>query len=194
MNTKEINKKEQILQTAQILFAQFGLKKVTTDDIARESHKSKATIYKLYKNKAEIFDEVVRREAKELIAEVRTAVDKEKTVKNKFKAHLITRLKKIGKFVNFYRVTQDTWGDYWPHIAQVRELFLSEERKIVKDILAFGNRKGMLRVKKIDMTSYIMVVALSSPEFSWAIEENELSMTDAIDMMIDIILNGIKKG
>jgi AcrR family transcriptional regulator len=190
----ETDKKEQILKTAQKLFAQFGLKKVTTDDIARESHISKATIYKHYKNKAEIFDEVVRRESDGLISEVRIAVDREKTVKSKFRAHLITRMKRIGSFVNFYRVIQNTWGDYWPQIARVRKQFLTEEKKIVRDILAFGNSNGKLKAKKIDITSYIMVVALSSLEFSWAVEENEISMTDTIEMMIDIILNGIKKG
>ena len=59
-----------ILDAAQSLFAQFGLKKVTTDDIARKAHVSKATIYKFYKNKSEIFDVVVRLEAERLIREM----------------------------------------------------------------------------------------------------------------------------
>ena len=106
----EVDKKKEIFDAAQSLFAQFGLKKITTDDIAHEARVSKATIYKCYRNKSQIFDEVVETEAEQLLKVIRAAVDEAPTVADKFKAHLFTRMERIGEFINFYRVTRESDG------------------------------------------------------------------------------------
>ncbi|MBU0984776.1 MAG: TetR/AcrR family transcriptional regulator [candidate division Zixibacteria bacterium] len=188
-----MDKREHILRAAQVLFAQFGLKKVTTDDIAREASVSKATIYKHFHNKSEIFDEVVGTESRELLDAIKAAVDAEPTVVGKFKAHLLTRMGKIQEFINFYRVTQETWGDYWPHISQVRKRFLREEKQIVKDVLTLGNQRNELCVNDVNLSSLIMVVALTSVEYTWALEEEGLTLSTYIDKMLDMMIQGIEK-
>ena len=40
-------------------------------------------------------------------------------------------------------------GNYWPHLAQVRKQYFSKERKIIKDILVFGRKRGKLNVEKL---------------------------------------------
>jgi len=185
--------KDSILDAAQSLFAQFGLKKVTTDDIARKAHVSKATIYKLYKNKSEIFDKVVRLEAEKLIQEIGDAVAKEKTIKGKLKAHLMTHIGRIQDFVNFYRVTQETWGEFWKYIARVRIWFLFEEEKIVRRILTEGIKSGELYVKEVNLAARIMVVSLTSLEYQWALKGNDVSISGYIDMMLEMMVEGIKK-
>ncbi len=190
MNQKEV----EIINAAKVLFGQFGLKKITTDDIAREARISKATIYKYYKNKDQIFDEVVEREADQLLQEIKDAVEKAPTVKLKFKAHLFTRMEKIGDFVNFYRVTRESWGDFWPHIANVRQRFLRGEAEIVKDILKLGIQTDQLRVKNVDLASYIMVVGLASLEYNWVLEDTGVSLSRYVDTMLEMITEGIKRG
>ena len=176
-----------------MLFGQFGLKKITTDDIAREAGISKATIYKYYKNKSEIFDEVVEQEAGQLLLAIKEAVEKAPTVKKKFKAHLFTRMEKIGDYVNFYRVTRESWGDFWPHVAHVRQRFLRGEAEIVKDILKLGIRTGKFKVKDVDLASYIMVVGLASLEYNWVLEDIGISLSGYVDAMLEMITDGIKK-
>ncbi|MFN3952645.1 MAG: TetR/AcrR family transcriptional regulator [Thermaurantimonas sp.] len=46
----------QILASAIVLFSRFGLRSVTMDDVAREMGISKKTLYKYFKNKAELVD------------------------------------------------------------------------------------------------------------------------------------------
>jgi len=182
-----------ILTTAQGLFARFGLKKVTTDDIAREAHVSKATIYRYFPNKTEIFEEVVRMETEELLTAVRAAIDRESTVFDKFRTHLMTRMSKLHELLNFYNVTQQTLHDYWPHIAEVRTRLMREERKIVQGIIREGNRTGELAVKDIDLVAHILVVALQSVEYPWAIDEHGISLKRYVDTMLRMMMNGLKK-
>ena len=70
-----MEKREEILKAAQVLFSQFGLKKVTTDDISNMSSISKATIYKYYHNKKEIYGDVIRLEFEQLMTMIRDAVE-----------------------------------------------------------------------------------------------------------------------
>ena len=56
----------QIVEKAQALFARFGFRKTTMDEIAQAAHKGKSTIYHYFQNKEEIFRAVVEKEANEL--------------------------------------------------------------------------------------------------------------------------------
>ncbi|PKK82716.1 MAG: hypothetical protein CVT49_12325 [candidate division Zixibacteria bacterium HGW-Zixibacteria-1] len=186
-----MDRKSQIIDAAQVLFAQFGLRKVTTDDIAREAHISKATIYKIFKNKNEIFDVVLQTETGQLLSSIRHAVDSHSEVADKLKAHLMTRLGKVPEFVNFYRVTYETWGDYWPHIAQIRQQFLKSEQEIVKDILLQGIKRNELVINNVEMAAHVLIVALASLEFQWALDEYKISLETMVDNMLEMMINGI---
>ncbi len=183
--------KEHIVQSAQTLFAQFGLKKVTMDDIAREAHVSKATIYQHFKNKTNIFDDVIQDEADSFLSLMTEAVDAEASAVEKLRAHLITRLGKVGEFVNFYRVTQESWADYWPYIAQVRRGFLDREQKLMAGVLEQGSKSGELRVNDPDKSALVMILALASVEYQWLLDEENLTLTELVDLMVKMIVHGI---
>jgi len=55
--------REQLVQSARQVFARYGFKKTALDDIAREAHKGKSTIYYYFKSKDEIFKAVIEAEA-----------------------------------------------------------------------------------------------------------------------------------
>ena len=184
---------ENILQAAQSLFARLGLKKVTTDDIARKAHVSKATIYKYYKNKKDIFDEVVRRAAERIIQDIREAVERENTVKAKLKIHLTVHIREIQAFINFYRVTLDSWGEFWEYINRIRVWFVNEEIELIRRVLADGVENGELQIKDARLSARILVVSLLSLEYQWAFQGKDISMDKYIDTMLDMMLEGIKK-
>ena len=50
-NTKRMNKREQIVKTAEMLFTRFGSKRVTVEEICRQAQVSKMTFYKHFSNK-----------------------------------------------------------------------------------------------------------------------------------------------
>jgi TetR/AcrR family transcriptional repressor of mexJK operon len=188
-----LEKKDQIFRAAQLLFAQFGLKKVTTDDIATEARVSKATLYKYYANKSEVFDDVVKREADQLMTSIREAVESEAETVAKLRAHLVTRLGRVHEFVNFYRVTQESWGDYWPFIAGVRRKFLQAEKDLVKEILQGGMRAGDLALRQVDLSAHVLVIALTSLEFQWSLKELEMPLPVLADGMLEMMIDGIRK-
>ena len=188
-----MDKKTDILKTAQGLFGQFGLKKITVEDIAQEAAVSKATIYKYFRNKNEIFQSVVMIEAEQMLDEIRRTVDKKSTVVGKFKAHLVTKLGRIRELTNFYQVTRRTWSDHWPYLDDAVGFFVEEERKIVRGILEFGNETDELDVEDIDLTARVMVVSLASLEIEWALEKQDITLSGYAELLVNLIMNGLAK-
>jgi AcrR family transcriptional regulator len=188
-----IDKKSQILPAAQPLFSQFGLKKVTTDDIAKRAHISKATIYRYYRNKQEIFDDVVAYEANQLLSAITEAVNAETSAVGKLRGYLLSKMGKLRELVNLLHVTREAWSEHWPHGTDVQDQILDRQRAIVAGILEFGNRTGELQVRNVDLTAHLMVVALQSIEYRWVFDALDVPLSVYVDHMLDVIINGIKK-
>jgi len=186
-----VSKESHIVSSAQLLFAKFGLKRVTIDDIAKEAHVSKATIYKYFKNKTEVFDRVVQNEVESLLTLIRNDVKAQDSAVEKLRAHLTIRLGKISEFVNFHRVIQESWGDYRPHIAQVRMEFMTREQCTIAEILKLGTESGELRVEDPNKAAAILVLTLTSVEYQWALDDGRFSLSELVDTMLDMMVSGI---
>ena len=59
------DKERRILETAEKLFARYGLRKTTVEEIAAAADVGKGTVYLFFSSKEELFATVVRREAEE---------------------------------------------------------------------------------------------------------------------------------
>jgi AcrR family transcriptional regulator len=188
-----LDKQTEIIEAAQRLFGRFGLKKVTVEDIAAEAKVSKVTIYRYYRNKNEIFNEVIRAEADQMYEAIKTAMDKESTAEGKLRAHLVTKIGKIRELVNFYLVTHEIVNSYWPYIGEVSDSFTAKERKLVAEALEFGNQSGQMDVEDVNLMAHILVVSLKSLELNWAVEMMEVTLETFTEMLLAVIFNGLKK-
>ena len=71
------NKKEQILSAASECFARFGYKKTTLDDIGKKIGLNKASIYYYFKNKEEIFTNIVLNEFQQFITKLQQNLEED---------------------------------------------------------------------------------------------------------------------
>ena len=175
------------------MFSQFGLRKVTTDDIAKRARVSKATIYRYYHNKQEIFDEVVALEVHQLLTAITEAVSAEATALLKLRSYLLSKLSKIRELVILLNITREAWNEQWPHGTELQDKILARQESIVASILEFGNRTGELQVDDVKLTAHLMVVALQSIEFRWVFDTLEMPLNIYVDHMLNVIINGIRK-
>jgi AcrR family transcriptional regulator len=175
------------------LFSQFGLKKVTTDDIAKQARISKATIYRYYRNKQEIFDDVVAYEAKQLLSAITKAVNAETSAVRKLRGYLLSKMGRLRELANLLHVTREAWSEYWPQGTEVQEQILDRQKAIVAGILELGNRNGELQVGNVELTAHLMVVSLQSIEYRWVFDALDIPLSVYVDHMLDVIINGIRK-
>jgi len=188
-----MDKRSDILEAAATLFAQFSLKKVTVDEIAERASVSKATIYKYFDSKEEVFNQVVKAESEQLRETITIAVDEVPLVVDKLRAYMLVKITKIHELVNFYRVTREMWNEYWPYVDSARSQFIAQEKELIKEVLEEGNRTGELNIAQTELTAHTIVISLKSMEFSWATETCGVPLEEYIDFLITLIMNGIGK-
>ncbi len=101
---KDILVKNEIINCAQGLFKQFGLKKTTMDEIAAACGKAKSTLYHYFKSKDDVFDEVLEKEMKSLRQLVNEEVLKQSSFKDKIKTYFETFHKETMDKMNLLRI------------------------------------------------------------------------------------------
>lgn len=187
----EVDRKEIIIEAAQNIFARFGFRKTTMDEIAKACHKAKSSIYHYFKSKEEIFREIVEKESRILKEEIRKAINQEDTPQKKLRAYVITRMYALQKLANFYSALKDEYLKYYGFIEKVREKYDREEMEIIKEILRDGNEKGVFNIKELKVTTFAIIVALKGLEYSWLQETDVSKIEKDIDSLLEVLFNGI---
>ncbi len=186
------NKRELILSSAQRLFARFGLRKTTVEEIIRSAHIAKGTFYKHFSDKESLFREIVDKESRSLVRAVRDAVSGAESSKAKMRAYLLTKAEKIHELANLHRVTQETVDEHWPMISGVREKYFLDEQKIVHEILTDGVERGELEVDAPELTAYAIVMAVKGLEMSWMVETSPMELEEGIDVLLNVLFRGVE--
>lgn len=183
---------DSILRASQGLFARHGLKKVTTDDIAREAHVSKSTIYAHYRNKQDILRAVVTMEMDQLWQRIDAAVEAEQTARGRLRAHLLTKFDGVRDLINLHQVTRENLAEHWEHAERLRQEFVDREVGLIETILEDGRRDEGLVVHDVAVTARLMAVSLRGLEDPWAIRGLGVSTVKQVDAMLTIILDGLR--
>lgn len=180
-----------IINTAQELFSKFGYKKTTMDDIAKAIHKGKSTLYYYFKNKEEVFASVVEKESRNLISELRMAVNACPMSKDKLEAYFIKRITTIHDRANHYNVMVDEVFQDFNLLCTVREKYLDEEKKIVMDIFEEGMENGEFITINSELTAESVMLAIKGFELSWAKEEDYEALKHSVDNILSIVFHGL---
>ncbi len=188
-----MDKRSEILAAAKELIARFGLKKTTADDIAKKARVSKATVYRYFNNKDEIFKEICKLEVDSIWEMVEKAVHRESTIRDKLKAHLTTKIEAVHELVRYYEITPELWNEYLPYIRLVQDRIATWEVTMLAEILKEGNISGELDVDRIDTIAYIMVTSLKALENPWVLGKRSVPLSEYISTMLDALLYGIAK-
>ena len=188
--------REEIMEHAQILFRQFGLKKTTMEDIAKSMGKGKSTLYYYFCSKEEIFDAVILKEMGEVFADVSIAVTKACTAEEKLKAFTLTKIKSVQKKANLYKIVSGEMQDSIRCIKTLSSEYHLREIKLVKSILQFGVANGEfteLIIKELDVLPAVMVSSLHGIERDLFIDGKYGKLEKRMGAIMGIMMNGLKK-
>ncbi len=148
--TKDEVVKQIIVKQAQALFQRYGLKKTTMDEIAHSCGKAKSTLYYYFKNKDEVFEEVLVMEVQHLRNIVTAQVDKEVTVKKKLGIYFITFHQELVKKVNLYRLVKGEFlNDPFISLGQTKKnsivnfkQFIHSEKDYITTLMEDGYKRN----------------------------------------------------
>ncbi len=127
--------RKSIIEKASQLLEKYGYKKVTIDDIARETGVSHSTIYKYFKSKNEIVAHVARKEAEETGRLIEEIIAKDLPGIEKLEEVLIFLVRRILTKKNMYRITFSDLIEIYPVIEKVIEQEEKKAKERLKKIL-----------------------------------------------------------
>lgn len=196
---KAAEKKAAVMIKATTCFTRFGYTKTTLDDIAREANMNKATLYHYFKNKEELFLQVMLQVAKAGLAELMSKTKKIKTPEKQLVYFFTERMDLYLQLVRLNSLTKES-------LLQLQAMFDSiyqpEKEKeidfiagIVKQLLQSKNVK---QCKEYARMMFAIADALKHEGvFIGKLLENKTtemeSVRKQIASSIQLIINGLAK-
>lgn len=164
---KEDIQQEQILQAALQLYMQYGLKKVTMDDVAKAIGKSRSSLYYYYTNRDEIYDAVMNAMIAEVIAEISAAIQKATSTKGKLRAFGLAKIKTSRdrqQLMSALETGMDA-SEISAHktsVSRVHALLVREEAALLHKVLAVAMERGDIRKLKVaEVDTFVFLVQSS---------------------------------
>ena len=190
---------EQVIKAAQQLFRQYGLQKVTMDDVAKAVGKGRSSLYYYYKNKIEIFGAVMDVEISVILAEMAQAVDKAVGVEQQIRAFCVTKLKEARKRREFYATLEGGMdADERSHYAKaertIRAKMMEQEGGMLKKIVTGGIANGELRKldpKELDSLVFVLLSSIHGLKRELVGDNNSRRLEPAIDTLTRMVVHGL---
>lgn len=186
-------KKELIIESARELFARFGMKKTTMDEIAESCFMSKATLYYYFENKEDIFKSVINKELEIFKNKIKETLSKEASPQDKLKAFIVARFTHLKEIANYYSTIKDEYLEHYAFVEKERAKFTDWEIQIIQSILDEGIEKGVFEANDSKLTAVVITYAMKGLEYPWTIEKDIIDIKTAIDLMLPVLFRGIEK-
>ncbi len=103
---KDEQVRQNIIEAAKVVFQKWGLYKSTMEDIAKETGKAKSTLYYYFKNKEEIFEQVVRQELDEIIFNSLNSIRDLTSAREKLKKFITAMLNEVKNTISIYSLVK----------------------------------------------------------------------------------------
>ena len=181
-----------ILNAAKELFSHFGFKKTAVDDIAKKARVAKGTIYNYFRNKEDLFQEVLREDGANVISLMREAVKHQETPEKKFQQMIIAKVKSYKEFCLLYEINRQRVEELLPFVKKERDEIDIKEIDIIEEILEEGVKNLVLQVKNIPTTAKALMIVIHGLEIGWTLEMDLEVAAAEIDDILRILFHGLK--
>jgi AcrR family transcriptional regulator len=207
---REQENKQFILNAAENVFAKKGFSLATMDKIAEAAQFSKATLYRYFKSKQEIFMEVIlntfdeayknsvkikekdldsSEKLRELIRYILGYYQRKKNLSRIF----IMEHSAMKKMLKIDVRNQGWHSGHHPMVPQAIKKKVEEIFNVMVTIVEEGIRSGEFRDMNPKDVCYLLGALLRGFHFKGPLQEKELPLNKSTEMIHDFVLHGITK-
>lgn len=137
--------RERLLDVARQLFVSNGVERTTMNDIATASDKGRRTIYTYFKNKKEIYDAVIEREADTIVSRLKQVAESELPSDVKLRRFIKARFEIVEDTISSSSTTSQLISyitfDY-KRLDRIRLMAVQKERELFDSIIRQGILDG----------------------------------------------------
>jgi AcrR family transcriptional regulator len=185
-------KKTRILNAADELFAKFGFKKTTIDDIAKAARMGKSSLYYYFKSKEEIFAQIITIDSTLFKHELENTVQKGSTPQQKITDYVVTRMLHLQQLKNYYRTLHDEYLDQYAFTERARQDFYTFEVEMLSTLLNEGVREGVYAIEDIQTTARYFALCLKGLEYPFFTSDVDRDFKLESKQLLTILLKGVE--
>lgn len=188
-----IDRKRSILEAAARSFASFGYKATTMEQVARLANVGKGTIYTFFRNKEELFGEIISHLIEEMKKVANEAIDpKEPFFENAHRAiYSILEFRKQHQLM--IKLVQEEKDIGTPEVQDVMRQLDEEMITFIKTKLEKAIEKGEIQECETEITAFIMVRLYISLIFDWEKTHEPLEKEHIAQLFEQYLLKGLSK-
>ena len=186
--------RDKLIEVARQLFATKGEENTTMNDIAVASEKGRRTIYTYFKNKREILSAVVKTESDKIVDKLIDIPRQPIPPGQKLMNFIFIRFATNKELV--YRNGSLRAGVFRDirKVDRARKATVGKVVSILKQILAEGVEKGVFRIRHIEETATVMILALQGMDVPYvrdSFSELGIEKLKLREYIKDFIMHGI---
>jgi len=182
-----------IVEVAREIFAHYGFRKTTMNEIAGGVGKGKSSLYYYFNSKEDVFRAVIEKEADTMKQKLVDAVAAETDPVEKLRIYVVARMEILHELVNFHQAINSEYLTNLDFIQKMRRNYDSEEVALLKRILELGVELGTFRIEDVDLTSLAVATALKGLEVPLLATNDNISIELRIERIMQILFFGIVK-
>ncbi|MDR4944982.1 TetR/AcrR family transcriptional regulator [Neobacillus cucumis] len=187
------DRRTMIVEAATKSFSLFGYKATTMDQVARLANVGKGTIYTFFKNKEELFEEIISKLVKEMIAEADTVMEPGLPVAENVHRALSRLLAFRSQHQLMIKLIQEE--------KEMRTIAVSEMLQHVEDeIIAYlsqkievGIAKGAIPPGNTELISFLLLKMYIALVSDWERNHEPLSSEQIAEVMKVFLISGQEK-
>lgn len=186
-------KEEQIIEAARKLFHQFGFKKVSMDEIAKEAGVTKRTIYMYFESKEELLKYFIEEEIKNMknIVEGVESKNLEFFEMVNQAIYKLLQYKKERDFLNI--ITKEAEWLKNPIVVQSLKLIDEQIQNYIKDKLITAKEKGYIEYDDIEITTFLVYKMYIALILEWDNKSKKLDEQMIASNISKMLKNGLRK-
>jgi AcrR family transcriptional regulator len=192
---EQSGKEDRILDSAQKLFARYGLRKTSVEDIAKHAGLGKGTIYLYFKSKEEIFEAVCRSIGRMHIQQLEEEVGKVETPTAKLRQFIVTRLHFLGQVIRSNELSLEVFDEAvnTPAAIRMRQEFGQQQITFIRNILEAGIAAGELQSHNCEYAAMAIYLAIEGLDKPLILDGQELGLDDKVEALVDLFLLGLQR-
>jgi AcrR family transcriptional regulator len=189
--------REAILDACDHIMARYGFRKMTMDDLAREAHVSKRTIYYHFPSKEEVGLSSIGRVVEQVHRTLKDLAALPNPPEDKLKQMLVERVMgRVRQVKDYYQSLDELFEVVRPAYMERRTRYFNEECGVLSEMLNEGRQEGTFFFEDAAATAKILILATNAfLPYSLSVQElgNSEYIEHQLSLMADLLIAGLKK-
>ncbi|SEN14566.1 transcriptional regulator, TetR family [bacterium A37T11] len=186
--------KDRIIASARVVFRNKGFIIITMDDLAKQCGMGRSSLYHYYKNKVDVFKEVVIIEIDDILGMAQIGIDDSKTLGDNLLRYTNNKLECLNKKLDEFGTLLEDLRRLPDLLTNLQSLIIEKERVLFKKLFNWAlDRQEIapLDPEELDSLVLAVVTALGSLEKEFFLNGLVKDPHNRLKWLINLLLRGL---